>query len=248
MPSSLAAVDRLGNVVATVAEGGAQEPGPVRGHLVIIRHRDVSDADRGDHDHGAEAARLRLDQRDEPLVAHEEPRLAGDALGADREQRSGNVTPADDAAGDRGVDAVIVLGREIGDEVGAPLEPRRDLLRRRATPRDRRGSPWPGSACRRWRDRTRPRCRRPVTRSRRGSVGDRARAASQATGEELVEAGVVAERLLRLADVDPVDAREARQHRLCAAGSGCPVGLPTRWPPTRRVWERCATSSVWPGR
>ena len=55
MPELVAALDRLGRVVATVAHRGAQEPGPVRGHLVIIRRRDVPDADGGHHDDGGEA-------------------------------------------------------------------------------------------------------------------------------------------------------------------------------------------------
>ena len=207
----LAAPNGLRVVIATMADGRAREPGPVRGHVVIIRHRHVTDTDCRHHDDRAEPAAVHLDERHEPLVADEQARLRGDALGTDGEQAAGDVPPPDDAPSDGRMHPVIVLGRQIGDEVRASHEARRDLLVAQQLGQIEQGP------------------LRLDQLSRGGQtaldhdsigrrddpprlVGDRARARAQPAGEKLVEVGVVPERLLRLVEIDPVSPREPRQH------------------------------------
>ena len=59
------------------------------------------------------------------------------------------MAPADDAPTDRRVDAVVVLRRQVRDEVGAALEARGDSGVTEELVELEEAPPWPGSACRR---------------------------------------------------------------------------------------------------
>ena len=212
MPSSSPRAIGRGSIVAPVADGGAQELRPVRRHVGVVRGRDVTDADGGDHDDSGEPAAVHLDEGDEALVADEQPGLAPDAARADREQRPRDVPPADDATADGRMNAVVVLRRQVGDEVGAALEARRGVgvaeerleleeapLGLQQLPRGRPG-------------RTRRPCRRPAKRrvwaSRRSGGPGRSLRVKNSS-----KPAYSREWLFSLAHVDAVDPREARQHR-----------------------------------
>ena len=98
----------------------------MRRDLVVVGRRDVPHADRRHHDDDGEP-RLALDERHEPLVADEQPRLAVHAARVHGEEHARDVAPPDDAPRDGRVDAMVVLRRQVGDEVGAALETRRGL-------------------------------------------------------------------------------------------------------------------------
>ena len=186
-------------------------------HVRIVRDGHVADADGGHHHDGGQAAAVHLDHRDEPFVADEQPRLAPDAGAADGEQRARDVLPADHPTGDGRMHAVIVLGRQVGDEVGAAfeagcgagvVEQRRQVEQAPLRLQQLAGDRAPAlddRAVGRGHDAT-------------GRGVDGTSAGPELAREELVEAGVIGERLLCLADVDAVDAGEAGQHHLAQAG------------------------------
>src|SRR5580698_8255279 len=123
------------------------------------------------------------------------------------------------------MDPVVILRRQVRDEVSAALQPSRDVrisqqlrkLEQIALGLDQltgggQTTLDDGSVGGRY-DLAWP-------------LGDRAQAGPQATREELVEAGVVFQRLLGFGHVDPIDARETGQHEPSQAGWNAPTAAP----------------------
>ena len=148
MPSS-SPPDRHRSIVALATDRCAEELRLVGRHLGIVRGGHVADPDGGHHHHRGQARRrISIIVTKRSLLTNS-PGSRRMLRAVDGEQRARDVLPADDPAADRRMHAVVVLGREVGDQVGAALEARRGVGVIEQRPPGRTGSPWRGSAGRR---------------------------------------------------------------------------------------------------